>query len=257
MSCTLLRLTCHAVVCLVVSSSARAADATVLTAHESPAGTFTVFVDTNAVFDAIEIGVSGDVSQGQNAVAFNADFQSRQIVSTTDGPRLLSPLGPIEAEGVFQPGLNQDIDLTYGVTTPVGGTWIDGLAAEAFLRFDVGPEAALAEARVFRLGQVIATAALRITPGRLVGDFNEDGSVDAADYTVWRAANGDLGTSHADGNGDGVVGPEDYSVWAASYGRPQKAAALPTPNAGLSLLMLCALSAGRPPRNRDRAGSST
>ncbi|TWT29341.1 hypothetical protein KOR34_52510 [Posidoniimonas corsicana] len=43
--------------------------------------------------------------------------------------------------------------------------------------------------------------------GSLQGDFNEDGSVDAADYTVWR-----------DGLG-GEFGPEDYDVWRDNYGQ--------------------------------------
>jgi hypothetical protein len=38
------------------------------------------------------------------------------------------------------------------------------------------------------------------------GDFNEDGSVDAADYVVWRAG---LGTTHTQ---------EDYDVWRANFG---------------------------------------
>jgi hypothetical protein len=41
----------------------------------------------------------------------------------------------------------------------------------------------------------------------LSGDFNGDGSVDAADYVVWR--NG-LGTTHTQ---------EDYNVWRANFGR--------------------------------------
>jgi hypothetical protein len=41
----------------------------------------------------------------------------------------------------------------------------------------------------------------------LNGDFNSDGSVDAADYVVWR--NG-LGTTHT---------PEQYNVWRSNFGR--------------------------------------
>jgi hypothetical protein len=44
----------------------------------------------------------------------------------------------------------------------------------------------------------------------LAGDFNNDGSVDAADYVVWRK---NLGTQ------------EDYNLWRANFGRPSKAAA--------------------------------
>ena len=52
------------------------------------------------------------------------------------------------------------------------------------------------------------------------GDYNGNGVVDAADYVIWRATEGqsvDPGTG-ADGSGDGVVGPEDYDHWVARFG---------------------------------------
>ena len=55
----------------------------------------------------------------------------------------------------------------------------------------------------------------------LLGDYNQDNVVDAADYTVWRNALGQTGVllySGADGNGDGMIGPEDYAVWKAHFG---------------------------------------
>lgn len=52
------------------------------------------------------------------------------------------------------------------------------------------------------------------------GDFNGDGSVDAADYTVWRDALGAAATPFrgADGDGDGLVTTHDYGLWRANYG---------------------------------------
>jgi hypothetical protein len=49
------------------------------------------------------------------------------------------------------------------------------------------------------------------------GDYNGDGTVDTADYVVWRRA---VGTNNvwADGDGNGMVGPEDYDVWRRAYG---------------------------------------
>ncbi|MEQ8848011.1 hypothetical protein [Botrimarina sp.] len=49
------------------------------------------------------------------------------------------------------------------------------------------------------------------------GDYNQDGVVDAADYTIWRdaAAGVRLG---GDGDGNGAVDAVDYSIWEASYG---------------------------------------
>ncbi|TWT37619.1 hypothetical protein KOR34_25750 [Posidoniimonas corsicana] len=51
------------------------------------------------------------------------------------------------------------------------------------------------------------------------GDFNGDGAVDAADYTVWRD---NLGESEGDllgGNGTGgTIDADDYDLWVANYG---------------------------------------
>ncbi|MEX0613058.1 MAG: choice-of-anchor Q domain-containing protein, partial [Pirellulales bacterium] len=69
-----------------------------------------------------------------------------------------------------------------------------------------------------------------IVPPDLLGDYNQDGSVDAADYVVWRKTLGTTGVvpfSGADGNGDGDITEADYGVWTANFGD-----ALPPPGAG-------------------------
>ena len=45
------------------------------------------------------------------------------------------------------------------------------------------------------------------------GDFNRDGQVDAADYSLWRSAFGSTSQLEADGNADGIVDAADYVVW--------------------------------------------
>jgi hypothetical protein len=53
----------------------------------------------------------------------------------------------------------------------------------------------------------------------LPGDYNSDGFVDAADYTVWRDSLGSTGVDlTADGNGDELVDAADYHVWRSNYG---------------------------------------
>jgi hypothetical protein len=58
------------------------------------------------------------------------------------------------------------------------------------------------------------------------GDYNDDGVVNLADYTVWRDTLGDQlarGTG-ADGDGDGIVTLSDYNEWKAHFGEVASAA---------------------------------
>jgi hypothetical protein len=58
---------------------------------------------------------------------------------------------------------------------------------------------------------------LSVTGIGAAGDYNHDGTVNAADYTVWRNS---LGTSgpDADGNHNGMVDTGDYLVWKNAFG---------------------------------------
>jgi phospholipase/lecithinase/hemolysin len=54
----------------------------------------------------------------------------------------------------------------------------------------------------------------------LPGDFNHDGLVDAADYTVWRDEFGLSGPGlAADGDGNKIVDSNDFKIWKADFGQ--------------------------------------
>lgn len=53
----------------------------------------------------------------------------------------------------------------------------------------------------------------------LPGDYNNDKTVNDADYTVWRNNFGSTTNLAADGNGDGRVDASDYSVWRDHFGQ--------------------------------------
>jgi hypothetical protein len=58
------------------------------------------------------------------------------------------------------------------------------------------------------------------SPPQILGDYNDDGSVDAADYIVWRKTFGQTGSDlPADGDGDGEVAEPDYIVWRENYAK--------------------------------------
>jgi hypothetical protein len=53
---------------------------------------------------------------------------------------------------------------------------------------------------------------------QLPGDYNYNGTVDTADYAVWRKTLGSTSQLAADGNGNGTVDPVDYQFWRSHFG---------------------------------------
>ena len=53
----------------------------------------------------------------------------------------------------------------------------------------------------------------------LIGDYNDDGRVDAADYTVWRDNEGTaFPLPNRDPANAGLIGPDDYVSWVENFG---------------------------------------
>lgn len=71
-------------------------------------------------------------------------------------------------------------------------------------------------------GNVSIAGDFAITTGVLPGDFDNDGAVNASDYSFWRSNFG-LGATAADANGDGETNAADYTVWRDNLGRTRDA----------------------------------
>lgn len=78
------------------------------------------------------------------------------------------------------------------------------------------------------------------------GDYNGNGTVDSADYVVWRNNNGLTGgatTAQGDGTGDGNVNAADYTYWRTRFGNTSGSgsslggAAVPEPAAAMIMLI--------------------
>ncbi|TWT47611.1 hypothetical protein [Botrimarina hoheduenensis] len=67
----------------------------------------------------------------------------------------------------------------------------------------------------------------------LNGDFNLDGTVDAADYTVWRDGLGTMFT------------PGEYDVWSANFGATAPASSISVPEPTAGFLLIIAVTAGQ------------
>jgi hypothetical protein len=83
---------------------------------------------------------------------------------------------------------------------------------------------------------VEANIEMLTSPPGLPGDYNDDGSVDAADYIVWRKTFGQIGEElPADGDGSGEIDDGDLTVWKANFGNTQslgRASSTAVPEAG-------------------------
>lgn len=78
------------------------------------------------------------------------------------------------------------------------------------------------------------------------GDYNDDGVVDAADYTVWRDSEGmPAGTLVNDVDG-GAIGHAQYNTWVANFGNTDlPAIAIPEPSSCALLFVSALLARGR------------
>ena len=108
----------------------------------------------------------------------------------------------------FEPALNNIFNLFDGS--------LSGLFESVSLP-SLAPGLAWNQSQLYTTGVISVVAA-----AGLAGDFNNDGFVDGADYTVWR---NNLGTNfNLNGNGDesagsaGIVNEADYSWWRQHYG---------------------------------------
>ena len=80
---------------------------------------------------------------------------------------------------------------------------------------------------------------LTSVPAFALGDYNFNGVVDAADYTVWANTFGQTGLGlPADGNGNLTVDAADYTIWANNFGLMS---ASPSPVPEPSSIVLSAL----------------
>jgi hypothetical protein len=98
-------------------------------------------------------------------------------------------------------------------------------------RFDV-PTNTSVQQRVFLAGITVQRG--------LIGDYNNDGAVDAADYVVWRKNEGTMATLPNDPHG-GTIGPLQLDSWRANFGNMASSASSTSatvPEPGTVLLLI-------------------
>ena len=161
--------------------------------------------------------------------------QDHQSVGAGDHQRW-QEAGGSDPSNIAEVFLASNSTLAGGTSLSIGGAYNNLVNGEDLVLQYRLPSGFILEGDV----QYIGTA-----PGGLTGDYNGDGAVNAADYTVWRDNLGGTATIPNDST-PGTVTPADYTVWRANFGNPGSgsgSAVVPEPTS-LALLSCVALLLG-------------
>jgi subtilisin family serine protease/subtilisin-like proprotein convertase family protein len=101
------------------------------------------------------------------------------------------------------------------ITIPVGSLPEDALAARfrwsEFSGLGYDGDGGRGEVEDYRL-ETTRSATVSV-PISIPGDYDSNGTVETADYDLWKATYGSTSDLRADGNGDGIVSLPDYVFW--------------------------------------------
>jgi hypothetical protein len=124
---------------------------------------------------------------------------------------------------------------------------------------------ALPAGRAWDTSNLYTTGVIKVVATGIPGDYNGNGIVDAADYTVWRDHFGQtFGLPNRDSNSHGPIGAPDYDFWKSHFGNHAGsgaggAAGVPEPSslalAGLGALTALAIVVMNEPKSFPMATS--
>jgi hypothetical protein len=219
-------------------------------------------LDANGTF--IVSGSAATIDIGGNFLANpddKSEFRSDPFIAGADNSATLvfeifnsSGTSLIDVAGVADlDGAVIDIDLMGGFTPTIGATF-DLLAASSFGSTGTGTTQNVGTGEGFSLAAedvgsfslaVISDQVLRATflssPMGVPGDYNDDGTVDAADYVTWRKNEGTNNPLPNDPIG-GMIGQQHYDQWRDNFGDSlpgsgsRALAAVPEPSTAILLL---------------------
>ena len=183
-------------------------------------------IDFTDVDFVVPTGVFWDV--------FDANF----AVTTADGSDQLVPGGLIQQsstdiwpDGIDSGTIHKHLALQVrdsdgnSITTAPAGVYLISWQVESVgfetsdpFFFVLRTPAITDAVRNVAVAWVEANIEMLTSPPQLPGDYNRDGTVDAADYVVWRAAIAKGVNLGADGNQNGEIDVEDRAIWAQHFG---------------------------------------
>ena len=242
-----------------------------LTGAATLANTTGIQIQSGAIFDISGTSTggftlnSGQTLSGGGGVVGNITAESGSVVSPG------SSFGQLTISGFFSPrgGSTLDIELGPGGVAGVdydqivvGGNLV-ALGGTLNVMLDVGFTPSLGDVfdifefssftgsfDAINLPSLPSDLAWSLTSftsaGELsviaAGDFNEDGTVDETDLSLWSAGYGLTSASRVDGdgNGDGVVDGQDFLIWQRTFGQSipvlLTTASVPEPS---SIMLVC------------------
>lgn len=244
-----------------------AADSDGVTGIDVRGGTHTIQVpvelEADAVFQALDgatLSVSGPVDaagfalrvQGAGEInltgALSLDGGALEVFAKEESALTLGPLATLNGSlrVLLEPGSQIAIGDAFELVSYSG----------AVTQFDAIELPELAPGMAWDVAYGADSLMASIVAFMLEGDFNDDGKVDAADYSLWRDNVGaPAGTLPNDPNGT-PIGPDQYQTWLANYGATASSAvAIPEPGASLSAavaVIALGIGAQREHRKADR-----
>jgi hypothetical protein len=194
----------------------------------------------------VRIGRSGDVHRVgpgipgldvASAIAF--DQANNRVIAFDLFGRELYGINPITGHSEL---LTTTTDNHWGLAYGAGRLVAEGGYTSTFTDYllAIDPTSG-SEQPIQQLSQRLAIAALEfvVASTGLGGDYNDNGTVDAADYVVWRNNRGNTGPPGIVGDGsgpitgipDGVVDQRDHDYWKANFDKRTPA---PSASGGLA-----------------------
>ena len=164
-------------------------------------GVITVFPGSTAVF-LEDLTMSGTATLLANLAGTDDD----------------TGFGTAEVVGTAQLAGNVQVSLGSGFVPQAGASFQLLAAGSIEGSLGLGDMPSLPSGLKWDLDTEANRVLLSVVPG-LAGDYNGNGSVDSADYVVWRKSLDQVGNDlPADGNSDGRVNDEDLGFWQGRFG---------------------------------------
>ncbi|WP_252853012.1 hypothetical protein [Aeoliella straminimaris] len=197
------------------------------------------------------IGTGTFVKVGTGTQTLSGDATTTTAtLEVQEGTLSLTDLILAETANVSLLNSGGTLDLSFAGTNTIASLFIDD-AAQA-----LGTWGAIGSGAQNESSLITGSGLLDVTvPGVdvLIGDYNQDGTVDIADYTVWRNNLGGDGSvlMNRDPANTGAVDASDYASWKSNFGESTAAAAtsvavsVPEPGTALIALISIALLGGR------------